>query len=212
MKRIGLVTLAAVALGTVTSPATTVGPLSIAPFAQTTALAGGMIGNPCISLASPVPARSPDWKTGRIDGSLGVAVANCSVSTKGETNNWKIADSPADLVGKKATVALMIFVDGVEAVQTGTASRSASYKLKVGDKEWTVVSIACEDLSCHHEGNDLGPVMFPLGITYDVLPATIELSILREARIEALPGETVSGSVGVDVRATLQAVLIRAAD
>jgi hypothetical protein len=212
MKRLGLVIVAAVGLGTVSSPATTVGPLSIAPYAQTTALAGGMIGNPCTELDSPVPARTPDAATGRIDGSLGVAVTGCTASTKSFVNNWKVADSPADLVGKPATVLLEILVDGVQAVQTGTATRSASYRLQAGDKEWIVMSVECEGDGCHHYGNTLGPVMFPLGITYAALPATIELSIIRDARIEAPSGQTVSGSVGVDVRATLEAVLIRAAD
>lgn len=210
MKRLGLLTLA-VTLISASAPATTVGPISVAPFAQTTALAGGILGNPCTD-TSPASVRTPDAAAGRIDGDLAVSVTGCTVRTRSLVNNWKIADSPADLIGKRATVLLEILVDGVQAFQTGTASRSASYRLKVGTMEWNVMTVTCEGDGCHHRGNTLGPVMFPLGVTFDSLPAAVELSILRDARIEAPEGETASASIGVDVRATLLAVLIRAAD
>lgn len=211
MRRIGLVLTAALLLGTVPSGATTVGPLSVPAFTDLGTTGASSVALPCTTLASPAPVRTPDALTGRIDGSAGVAAEDCVLHGRSLITRWKVADSPPELIGKRATVLLVIVVDGVQAFQTGTAPRSATYKLMVGDKEWVVMRVDCEGDGCVHSGNTLGPLMAPLGVTYEELPATIELKMFREAQIISSEGPA-TASVGVDVRATLHAVLIRAAD
>ena len=207
-RRFGLAFASVVlALTTGVSPATTTGPLSVPPYENVRGIGSAALTPPCTSLAEPVPARNPDPATGHIDGSQGVSVANCTLSAESLETTWKIADSPPELVGVPATVTLVILFDAVDVVESGTAVREASYRLKIGEKEWTIASISCDAFGCTNYQNGIDPGPLVLGVNFEETPAVIELQIIRAAKVS-----DGTGAAGVDVRGTLQAVVIRAAD
>lgn len=175
-----------------------------APYKALRPTAVSSIQYPCAVGRSPVAARRPDAKAGRLDSSAGASVTGCKALAETSLTRWEIGPVLPAFVRLPAAAVATVHVENWTVKASGRGRRAASVDLKVGTGSlsgdwWTLAAVDCARRCTRTEPPEDDARMSLVGLV-DSLPSTLVALIRSRASASG------TGAVGVEVLGTLESV------